>query len=639
VPRPRRASEGSRRAADAPAAHAEPARGSRAVTVLALLVAVFAVLYGVALIVAGGVLGGTVPRGTMVNGIPIGGLSPAAARHALDQGLDGAASRPIAVDIGRTTASVDPVASGLSFDSAGTVARAEGERTDPLTIIPALFGLTHGVNPVVGVNPPLLTKTLSAIAASYDIPMVEGEITFTAGQPVVVAPHEGRAFNVAAAFTVVTSGYLRTTGPIEFTAEDLHPKATAAALQDALENMARPAVAGPLTITTGLVSTVLSPTQVGDAVVIAPNADGDLVPDIDGDRLRADLDPRALAQEQPAVDASFVITDGEPVLVPDREGVGFSAAALSAALLPALTEPAPRTITLQAGDLPPAFTTADAQALGVTDVLGTDIRQITGGTGATAVALDSNTARATSLVAGAVVQPGATFSYLHLVGAPTAANGFTVPTAAGKLGIDPSGGIDSVATAVFNAAFSAGMGDTVHHPNASYQSQYPVGLDAAVVFSSTDLQWTNTGNHPVYLYADYTGGRLTVAVLGEKSYDQVNIQVSDRSAIVAASTTRGGYSCTVVQAEPGFQVDVTRTLLRGGTQVGSEQYHVTYVPQNGVSCGSSAGSGNSTSPATSTSPGKAASPGSGPGAPGTSPSSPAPAPSPTDPGSLGGLFH
>ena len=213
-------------------------------------------------------------------------------------------------------------------------------------------------------------------------------------------------------------------------------------------------------------------------------------------------------------------------------------------------------------------------------------------------------------------------------------NGFTVPAAAAKLGVDPSGAVDLVATSLFNAAFEGGMGDTVHHPNASYQDGNPVGLDAAVVYSSTDLEWTNTGGHPVYVYADYSGGSLTVALLGEKSYDQVDIQVSNRTSIVPADSTHGGSGCTAVQAEPGFQVDVTRTLMRAGNEVGSEQYHVTYVVQNGVTCGSSAGSSPDQGSGPSGSSGS--NPGSGDGG---APSSPSPSPSPTDSGTLGGLFH
>jgi vancomycin resistance protein YoaR len=299
-----------------------------------------------------------------------------------------------------------------------------------------------------------------------------------------------------------------------------------------------------------------------------------------------------------------------------------------------LTESAPRTATVPIGPLPATFSTAQAQALGVSDVLGSSTLPVPD-----APNRFTNVQRATSLVAGGIVQPGGTWSFLGTVGAPTTANGFAVSAAAQRAGVDPSGGVDTVATAVFDAAFSAGMGDKVHHPHASYVDRFPVGLDAAVVAPGTDLQWTNTGGHPVYIYASYANNALTVALLGEKAYDQVKVDVSQRTAIVQPTATHG--SCTsgtqaAQGAEPGFQVDVTRTLLRAGTQAGTEQYHVTYLPQNGQGCSGGASSGSVTgAPASGSSSSKSGGGAGGSGA--GSPPSTAPSPSPT--GILGGLLH
>jgi len=337
------------------------------------------------------------------------------------------------------------------------------------------------------------------------------------------------------------------------------------------------------------------------------------------------------AQEQPAVNASFSITDNQPVLVPARDGRGFAPAALADAVLPALTESAPRTAIVQIGPLPATFTTAEAQGLDVTDVLGSSTLPVTDAPNRFA-----NVQRAASLVAGNIVQPGATWSFLSTVGAPSTANGFAVSTAAQRAGVDPSGGIDTVATSVFDAAFAAGMGDAVHHPHASYVDRYPVGLDAAVAAPGTDLQWTNTSGHPVYIYASYANNSLTVALLGEKPYDEVKVDVSQRTAIVQPTATRS--SCAQ-GAQPGFQVDVTRTLLRGGSQVGAEQFHVTYVPQSGQGCSGGSASGSATGTSTSGSGGATKSGGGSGGGSGAGSSPPSSAPSPAPTGILGGLLH
>ena len=623
---------------------------ARALTVTGLCVAAFALLYGVALLMSGNVVGGAIPKGTVVEGVPIGGLSPTAARAKLESTLGAAATRPLELLVGQTPATIDPAKSGLSFDVDATLSEAESQRTNPFTIIPALFGVHHDLTPVTDVDSAALTKALNIIAASYNTPLVEGKITFSDGQPVVTAPKEGRGFDVPTAVTAISSGYLQVGGPIELPVSSLEPLATPDALQVALEQYARPAVSAPITLDTGGVTTVLTRTQIGDVLSIGPNADGTMVPTVNGARLRADLNPAAFALEKPGADAAYTIENGTPQLVPERDGTGFAPQALASALTGVLASAAPRKATLEPGTLPPAFTTADAQALGVTSVLGSATLAVPD---ATDRAVD--TQRATSLVMGSVVAPDATWSFDKTVGAPTAANGFseTDQAAAKAQGVDLSGGDDLVATAVFDAAFRSGLGDTVHHPNAAYFSRYPVGLDAAVVWPGTDLQWTNTSGHPVYLYASSSDGRLTVAVLGQPAYDQVSVTVSDRTSPVAAgSDPRSG--CPAQAASEGFQVIVTRVLLRGGAQVGTEQYHVAYAPFAGTVCGSGSsagtgassgstpGSGGSDTSGGSSSSSTPQSGGSSQQPPASSPSAsaPAPAPSPSsNSGELGGLLH
>jgi vancomycin resistance protein YoaR len=625
---PRRRTDKTRPAPGGPhAAHAtERGSGGKLITGLVLLASVFAIVYGLALAIAGGVFGGTVPRGTVVDGVSIGGLTPSAAEQALDSALGPRSRAPIRLVVGQTPMTLDPAQSGLSFDAAQTVAAAQVERTNPFQVIPALFGVRHSVVPVVTVDNGALTRALSTIAASYNSPMVEGQITFQAAKPVVTPPKEGRAFSVAGAVAAVRSAYLRLDGPVLLPVQALHPKATPAALQDALAYLARPAVAGPIALTTGSVTENLTADQIGDAVVIVPDDNGHMVAQVDGAKLRGDLNAAALAQETPAVNASFTVdTNGTPTLVPGRDGRGFPPDALAGAVQAVLVQPVPRTATVPLGDLPPTFTTADAQALGVTDVLGTTTVPVP-----SAPNRFANVQRATALVAGSIIGPGETWSFLKTIGPLDTAHGFAVPGAAQKAGVDPSGGVDTVATAVFGAAFASGMGDTVHHPHASFVDRYPVGLDAAVVAPGTDMQWTNTGDHPVYLYASYANDAVTVALLGEKTYDQVTVQVSQRYAVVPAA------GCAGSGAVPGFQVDVSRTLMRGGAQVGGEQFHVQYVPQNGAGCpGGATGGAVSNAPSSpSGSGGGGGSGGSGGGAP-----SPAASPSPSPSGLLGGLLH
>lgn len=617
-------------------------RRGRTLTVAGLAIAALAVLYGIALLVAGGVLDGRIPAGVSVDGVNIGGMSQEAARAALSTELGPLSAASIQLQVGQSPVSLDPRTSGLSLDVVRTVAAAEAERTDPFSVIPALFGVHHEVDPVIDVDQSALNTALDKIAASYNSPLVEGRITFVDGQPVVTAPKEGRGFDVAAASTAIKSGYLRITGPIVLPVNALTPKATPVALQNALEQIARPAVSAPITIVTGADTTTLTPTQIGDALTIAPNQSGTMVPTLNGPMLRADLNPAALATEQPGANAAFTIVDGQPQLVPEKDGVGYSPQSLASAVSKVLTAASPRSVTVNRGPLPPAFTTADAQALGVQSVLGSATIAIPDATDRAA-----NTQHATSLVMGSVVQPGAMWSFNKVVGAPTTANGFaeadsgSAASGTSTAGVDESGADNLVATAVFDAAFRAGMGDTVHHPNAAYFSRYPVGLDAAVVWPGTDLQWTNSGEHPVYVYAAYANGSLTVALLGQTAYDQVNVTVSNQQNVVAPSASPR-YGCPAESASNGFQVNVTRVLTRDGAQVGTEQFHVAYEPYAGTTCGSATQGSTGATGTQSGSAGATAAPShssTGGSTGGTSPTPTQPTAAPTNTGVLGGLLH
>src|SRR6185312_14105391 len=169
--------------------------------------------------------------GTIVAGVQIGGLSPDDARAKLEQDLGPAATKPIALQVGQTPVTLDPAKAGLSFDVDATLDQAGSQRSNPFTIIPALFGVHHELAPVTDVDTTALTAALNTVAASYDTPLVEGKIAFAHGQPVVTVPREGRGFDVPTAITAISSGYLQITGPIELPVSALEPLATPEALQ------------------------------------------------------------------------------------------------------------------------------------------------------------------------------------------------------------------------------------------------------------------------------------------------------------------------------------------------------------------------------------------------------------------------
>ena len=96
-------------------------------------------------------IGDTVPRGTTVLGIPIGGLPPDAAERRLRTELASRVAAPIAVTVGVQALSIDPDAVGLGLDTEATVKATGAGSWNPVTLLRRL-GDGRDVDPVPSVD-------------------------------------------------------------------------------------------------------------------------------------------------------------------------------------------------------------------------------------------------------------------------------------------------------------------------------------------------------------------------------------------------------------------------------------------------------------------------------------------------------
>ncbi|MBS2553873.1 VanW family protein, partial [Catenulispora sp. NL8] len=384
--------------------------------------------------------------------------------------------------------------------------------------------------------------------------------------------------------------------PVALSVQDVQPTVTPAAVAQAMQDFARPAMAGSVTLITGSVHTVLKPAILGRHLAIEPDGHGALVPKLDGAGIRSELDHEALAKlEQPPTDASFTVTNGQPVLVPGKNGVGYAPTAIQNAVLPVLTKSSSsqRIATVPIGPLPPTLTTEAAQALGIHDVMGLYTAPYSASSQRTA-----NVKNAAGLVRGQIVQPGQVFSLNQVLGARSSANGF-IPASGESSSSSPAqdagSGTSLVATALFNAEYLAGLHDVEHHPHAVVTDHFPPGMEAAVTYPDADLKFQNDSGAPVYLWTSATDNAVTVAVLGRKAYDSVQTETSPHYALVQPKTTYSqSDSCVAGDGVPGFQVDVTRILTKSGQDPIRQVFHSSYAAQDKVVCGEAGSSGSGT---------------------------------------------
>jgi vancomycin resistance protein YoaR len=570
---------------EAPPPHAPSGPRRRALRWAGGVLGVLALLWVAAYLLAGS----GIPRGTTVHGVPIGGLSAAAAEQRLTQRLaaPAASAMPVRVDDQRLT--LDPVAAGLSFDARGTVDRAGHRTWNPVTLVRGFFSGAE-LEPSIHVDEAKLRTAVSGLAAKIDGKPAEGGVRFEDGSPVPVRPRSGRMIDREEATETIRTSYLQVDRPIELTTEVVKPKVEQAEVDRAIKEFGTPAMSAPVDVVVAGKTVPVTPETLSPYLTMAPDGAGRLQPAVDGPGLKKALTASFAPVEVRGRDATFRISSGRPVVVPAKPGREVDPTQLGTRLIPALTESgAQRRAEVGLTVAEPKLTTEAAKALGVTEL----VSKFTTFYPSDFPPRLINIHRAADLMDNTLVLPGKNFSLNKSVGERTAARGFAAGfiISGGKLEVDFGGGVSQLATTTFNAAFFAGLKDVEHHPHSFYISRYPDGREATVAWGFKDLRFRNDSPHGIFVTTSWTAGSVTVRIYGTKRFRIESVKgprFDVKPFKVVQDKRPAGIDpgdCVATEGVPGFRVVVTRLFLQGGTRVRSEKFRTKYAPENEVRCG------------------------------------------------------
>ena len=548
------------------------------------LVGLAALGYGIAFAaVGGGVPPNTVVASASIGPVSIGGLSAAEAQHKLITKLGPKAAAPIPVVVAGQQRSVDPAAAGLRLDAQATVAAAGTRSANPLSLAASAFRSIFGhreVAPVTTVDAAALSGAVDRLDASLDGGQAGG-IRFDGITPVAVPPVKGTGLVKEDAGQLLRDAYLRATGPVELPTRPVPAAITAAAVQRAIETVAKPAVAAPITLLAGLTSVQLTPE------VIAANLrfearDGELRPVVDGPGIVAALGDKLAAASSTPRDASFDLSSGTPVIVPAVSGSKPDVAALGPAIERVLAQPAPRRLTVPTVAVAPAFTSEQAKSLGIKE----KVSSFTTHHPCCAPRV-TNIHKMADIVNGYLVKPGETFSLNQVVGERDRARGFVpAPMIFDGLYVDSvGGGVSQFTTTIYNAVFFAGLKDVEHHPHSYYISRYPAGREATISYPHPNFIFQNDTATGILIQTSYTGTSITVTFWGT-TYYEITSTSSARYAFTSGGTqynTRA--DCESASGSQGFQIDVTQTFKQNGVVVKTKTLHTKYDPEPVIICG------------------------------------------------------
>ena len=555
--------------------------------VLAGVVVTVAVLGG-AYLAAYLYAGQTIPSGTTVLGIDIGGLTAQEAEDRLRDELPPIADAEMTLLVVEDSYVIVPSESGLNVDVAATVRAAGPGASDPLRLAESIIAGGGPVDPVVVVDEEALEATVDEVADDADREPVEGAVAFTSGVVTATLPQQGRVVDRPGSVTEIADSYLVVSGPVLLPVTTTDPTVTEEEVQRAVTEFADPAMSGPVPLRSDLGSSELSTALLSDVLTMEADADGTLQPKLDEDGLLAASQDQLEALGQPATDAAVAIRDGQPVVIPSSNGQRPDTATYPDDVFAALTTSgADRVVVLPLETAPADYTTEDATNAGVREVVAefttsyphADYR-------------NTNIGRAAELANNTFLKPGDVFSMNGSVGERTEARGFTSGfiIESGRFAEATGGGVSQLATTLFNAGHFAGFSDVEHHAHTLYIDRYPPGREATVFWGSWDLRFGNNTPYGAVVQSFInpsspgTSGSVTVRIWSSPYWDVESVTGEPFNSRPFERKQISGPDCVPSAGSNGFDIIVTRTLSRQGSVQDREEIYTRYEATPEVVC-------------------------------------------------------
>jgi vancomycin resistance protein YoaR len=494
------------------------APGQRSARLIARWILVSIALLAVLIALVGLAFAGSTARladGVAIAGVDVGGLTPKQARVLLERRFDQVARVPVVFTAGGKSYPIKATTLGVEADWASAIQSAtrEGQGFGPVRGFKRLQArfFRAEVMPPAQAYAAALDYKLAGLAREIDRDHVEAKLVRRGLSIELVPGRAGLQLDKRAAQSRIVRSLARLErgdivalpvriDPVEVDAADLAPAA----------RQARLALSAPVRLEYSGVRWKLPRWRIAELLSLP--ADGKTELTIAGPGAEAWFTKLRKTVEHAPVDARFEVTSGGEIrILPDKPGLGIDVPATAEALLAAAISPTARTATLAARTTAADRTAAEAQAMGITGVVGSYYTTY----GGIASRLH-NVALVAELIDGTLVAPGQTFSFNGTTGERTAEKGFQEAPVIinGELQTGLGGGICQVSTTVFNAAYEAGLEIDERTNHALYISHYPLGRDATVNYPDLDLKFTNDTDHWLLVRTFVGSGSLTVNLYG-----------------------------------------------------------------------------------------------------------------------------
>ncbi len=545
--------------------------------------------------------------GVEVAGVSVAGLAPVAAAAEVRDQLPSLSSGNLVVNVNEVAQPIGYSDFGRDYDldlmldqafALGRGANFVEQLQEQLRIL--LNGVS--IAPAVTWNSEQLTEQVAALAYAAQSNPVSATINRVDGRYVVSPSVEGQSTDVATAVADAMA-VVNSTSPAD-TEITVHtavvPPAIATAEAQAAVDLVESVVAAPLTVSAAELSTAITSDTLRGWVRLEEAATGgDWSMVIERAPIEQFVANYAYQTDIAPTNATFRFEDTNLAVVPSAEGRAADVGPTTDGIMAALDSRANGSATpgapLALAAVAPTFTTADAEAIAprVSKISEWTTNYVPGPLNGDGV----NIRIPTSIINGYVVEPGARFDFLDVIGPITSPpytsgaairNGRTIMD--GVLG----GGMCSCSTTVFNAAMRAGLEMNARRNHSYYITRYPIGLDATVWIANArsrqTMAFTNDLEYPVLVRGINNPDGVTFELYGVSDGRTVELSEprieNEKAAVDQVEFTNE--LAPGVRQRTEFNVDgfwswVTRTVRdSAGNVIHEDVFHSRYQTINGV---------------------------------------------------------
>jgi len=556
----------------------------------AIIGAVIAVIV-LAILIDAGLYYNKVHAGVSVAGVGLGGKTEDEAIAALTAYVSEKQSHPITLTKGDRSWKLFPADVGVKINvreavaQAMDVTRASNFVADIGRRWKSYFSTTD-LSLHASLDPVLLDKFLAEIASELDVAPVNAALSMEDGKIKVVESQNGSVVDREALRPQVETLLLSLrNSQIEIPVTVQEPEVKSEDHRQALEQ-AETMISASLTVTDGDHKWTLTPTEIGRYMDFkSENKNGveTLVPYFSAEKLAPFFDKIAPDVAKEPVDAKFDSDGKKAWVVPGVPGEELDREATAVALTEAALKTSGRTVAVAVKTKEPEFTTAEAEAYGIKDLLATYTTEPYRGSANRQV----NVRITTQYASNKFLAPGEVYDFDKVIGPRTAERGYKKApgiVGGGELEDVYGGGICQVSTTLFNAVFEAGLEIVERHNHSLYIDHYPEGRDATVAGGGgKNFRFRNDTDHYIWIRGVSDGITTTFNIYGTDDGRRTKITFNGWSygakrteVTVLNKSLSPGASRVKISGQSGRSCSVTRVITYANGEKKTQKFSSYY---------------------------------------------------------------